>query len=55
VVSYVTRKVYVTTIMRVEVECVVGATACLVAKLERRFLTHDVMENLDVMYPQYWL
>jgi hypothetical protein len=34
---------------------VVGAIDCLAAKLERRFLTYDVMESLGVMHPQYWL
>ncbi len=91
-VSHVTRKVYVTSIVWVEVECigltltiiyficfifftlsiwnlegrslicidvviiwVVRAIDCLAAKLERKFLTYDVMESLGVMYPQYWL
>jgi hypothetical protein len=28
---------------------------CLVKDLERRFLTHGVMDNMGVLYPQYWL
>jgi hypothetical protein len=34
---------------------VVSDVDCLAIKLQVRFLIHDVMDNLGVVYPQYWL
>jgi hypothetical protein len=33
----------------------VGVIDCLVNELEGRFPAHGVMDNLSVVYPQYWL
>ncbi len=34
---------------------VVGTIDYLVAKLQRKFPTHGVMDSFGVVYPQYWL
>jgi hypothetical protein len=35
--------------------CLVGVIDCLIVKLQGRFSIHGIMNNLGVVYPQYWL
>jgi hypothetical protein len=52
--STVTQKGFYHTTRTSKVQCIV-AYDLIALKLKRKFLDHDLMNDLRIIYPQYWL
>jgi hypothetical protein len=53
-VFFVTQVVYAKTMAEVKLQCAF-ATKKLISKLGNCFPSHELMDALEVVYPQYWL